>query len=235
MRFKKKVKGKYKVVKNGRFIKLAAFSIIILAIFSIVGLSCANCCWMTANLASLWGGVLSAAATIILGIVAVWQNIEYKRQSDITQDKLFKAQVFSSCPYFSINSCDINYSEDSGFKIDIVVKNIGKTFAPWVMVTQLELSKSCFLLNKADNYAYSEIYENEYFNLKPEDFFIFHSDNINITLEEGKTYYLHLVLSVVSDSQVQFDQQITLKYEAKNDKLKCVGQAVSKFLELYNI
>lgn len=107
--------------------------------------------------------------------------------------------------------------------------------APWVMATQLELSKSCFLLNKADNYTYSEIYENEYFNLKPEEFFIFHSDGINITLDEGKTYYLHLVLSVVSDSQVQFDQQITIKYEVKNNKLKCVGQAASKFLELYNL
>ncbi len=72
MRYKKKVKGKYKVVKNGRFIKLAIFSVIGLAFFGIIGLLCANCCWMTANLASLWDGVLSAAATIILGIVAVW-------------------------------------------------------------------------------------------------------------------------------------------------------------------
>ena len=235
MKSKKKTKSKYKIVKNGGFKTFAIISISILAVFSIIGISCANCSWMTANLASLWGGVLSAAATIFLGIIALWQNIEYKRQGDITQDKLFKAQVFSSCPYFDINSCDVKCTDDGSFTLNLVVKNIGKTFAPWVMVTQLELSNPWLLLNKTDSSTYSGVYENEYFNLKPEEFFIFHSENINIILDEEKTYYSHIVLSVTSDSQVQFDQHITMKFEVKNKKLKYIGQAVSRFLELYDI
>jgi len=235
MRFKKKVKGKYKVVKNGHFIKLAIFSVIGLAVFGIIGLLCANCCWMTANLASLWGGVLSAAATIILGIVAVWQNIEYKRQSDMMQDKLFKAQVFSSCPYFSIEECDIQTKTDKKFGYMVKLKNIGKTFAPFVMISELEFSKTMLFLGKSSKDIFNKCFDETFLNVKCDDTIEFITEQIDFELIEGQRYFSHIILSVVSDNQVQYDQQITLEFKYENNQLEYIGQAVCKFLELYDI
>lgn len=235
MCFKRNSKSKYKIVKNGGFKAFAIISISVLVILSIIGISCANCSWMTANLASLWGGVLSAAATIFLGVIALWQNIEYKRQGDIAQDKLFKAQVFSSCPYFSIDECDIQTKSNKEFGYMVKLKNIGKSFAPFVMITELEFSKTMLFMGKSSKDIFNKCFEEEFLNVKCNDTIDFITNQIDYELVEGQKYFSHIILSVVSDNQVQFDQQITLEFKYENNQLEYIGQAVTKFLELYDI
>lgn len=231
----RKHRCKYKIVKNGKFYIFAIISIAVLGVSIIIGLTCANCSWMTPNLASLWGGVLSAVATVFLGIVAIWQNTEYKHQSDIAQDKLFKAQVFSSCPYFSVEDCDVQTKSSNQFGYMVRLKNIGKTFAPFVMITELEFSKTMLFIGKKSKDVFNKCFDEEFLNVKFNEMIEFITMQIDYELLEGQIYYSHIILSVVSDNQVQFDQQITLKFKYENNELKYMEQAVSKFLELYDV
>lgn len=227
-------KNKKTVKKFNKFLMFATISICILGIISIVILLCANCTWMTSNLASILGGVLSAVATVLLGIVAIWQNIEYKHQSDIAEKRLFKVQVFNSCPYFSVKNCDVQTNNDSEFGYCIELKNIGKTFAPFVMVSEIEFSKFNYFIGKSSNNVFNKYFDEHHINILQNKVFEFISKKITYKLIEGETYYSHIILSVVSENQIQFDQQISLQFKYLNNELKFIKEVSSQFLEIYD-
>lgn len=66
--------------ENDRSTSFVVCAIILLVLASVACLACANC--MSSNFASIMGGVLSVAATTLLGVIAVWQNRKYKELSD---------------------------------------------------------------------------------------------------------------------------------------------------------
>lgn len=130
------------------FIKIIIFSIIFLVLISIVLALLSNCTWMTPNLASILSGVLSAVATTLLGAVAVWQNIEYQKLSDKLDKRTFKAQVLSSCPYFSVTSCIIEKDDLDNHIFKVQLENIGNTLATFVLPSEFEFSKYGYYYGK---------------------------------------------------------------------------------------
>ena len=72
-------------------------AIIFLLVISFVCIVFANC--MTANSASILGGVLSALATVFLGVIAFWQNKRYKELSDEMNDTMLMPEVYQSTEF----------------------------------------------------------------------------------------------------------------------------------------
>ena len=81
--------------------------IIIIAVIalSIVTTACvhrANC--MTANTATMASGAISATATVILGVIAVWQNKRYKALSDKRKKEIEKLTLTPECYLIEIET-----------------------------------------------------------------------------------------------------------------------------------
>lgn len=66
--------------------------IICLIIITAVSLAYADC--FSSEQASILGGALSVLATTILGVVAMWQNREYKKLSDEMTDRMLMPELF---------------------------------------------------------------------------------------------------------------------------------------------
>ena len=99
-----------------------------------------------------------------------------------------------------------------------------------ILVGGSGVGKTC-LANQLVNKCFDE----EHLNVKTNDMIEFITGQIDFELAEEQRYFSHIILSVVSDNQVQFDQQIILEFKYENNQLKYIGQSVSKFLELYDI
>ena len=59
---------------------------------------------MSANVASIIGGILSVAATTVLGLIALWQNRRYKELSDEKDGKLEQLTLTPECRLLSVSS-----------------------------------------------------------------------------------------------------------------------------------
>ena len=221
--------------KPDKFIVFAIISIIALGVISLLSVLFADCRWVTANMASVWGGILSAIATVLLGLIAVWQNIEYKKQNDITEKRIFKLQAFSSCPYFSIDYCDVQTNNKNEFGYLVNLKNIGKTLATFVMITEIEFSDRSYYVGKTSDGVFNKSFDKTHINIATQKTIEFISGKIEYNLSDDRIYYGHIVLSVVGDNQVQFEQQLTIKFKYSNNELKFIEELSSQFLKMYDI
>ena len=227
---------KQKKKHSTSFVLISILSIGLLTVLSLALVLTANCCWMTANMASILGGVLSAVATTILGAIAIWQNIEYKRLSEISEQKTFKAQVLSACPYFSINECEIDKEVSGNYVFKINLTNIGKSLATCVLPYEFEFSNLGYFYGKTNSNVINTVYSIDYANISPNDSFTFNSEPMDIKFSNcNDTYFAYIVISIVAHNQIQFDQQIQLEFGLINNELKYITQHQSQFLNLYNI
>lgn len=79
--------------KNGSFLfVLILFAILLLVIVSVVWINQVN--EMTSNEASLRGGLLGAYATILLGLIAFYQNKRYKELADEMNDRTYMPEIY---------------------------------------------------------------------------------------------------------------------------------------------
>lgn len=218
------------------FTKIAISSIILLAIASLAMVRVSNCSWMSPNLASILGGVLSAVATTILGAIAIWQNIEYRKLNDILEKRTFKAQVLSSCPYFSVTKCIANKDETGKYIFEITLNNIGNSLATFVLPTEFEFSNLGYYYGKNSKGVVNTIYDIDYSNIEPNQSLTFISEPINYDFEstENNTFFAHMVISIVGHNQIQFDQQIQLEFRSVDNNLIYLSQHQSQFLNLYD-
>jgi hypothetical protein len=186
-------------------------------------------------MASILGGILSAIATTILGAIAIWQNIEYKRLNDISEQKAFKAQVLSTCPYFSISECQIYKEVSENYIFKIKLTNIGKSLATFVLPYEFEFSDLGYYYGKTNSNIINTIYSDDYSNILQNDSFSFTSEPMNIKFSnDNNTYFAYIVLSIVAHNQIQFDQQIKLEFSLVDNELKYITQHQSQFLNLYD-
>lgn len=75
-------------------------AIILLVLCSAACLIWANC--MSSNAASIAGGVLSVAATTLLGVIAVWQNRKYKELADEKSRQAEELMFTPECRLFDV-------------------------------------------------------------------------------------------------------------------------------------
>lgn len=80
--------------KRDRFFLSVIIAISLLLIASALCIVLAN--RMSANTASIVGGVLSAVATALLGIIAFWQNKKYKELSDELNERAFLPELYKA-------------------------------------------------------------------------------------------------------------------------------------------
>lgn len=80
---------------NGRnfWITIAILIIFLLAVFCCIAAPCWN-----ANLVSMISGLWSAVATVVLGLIAVWQNKRYKQLSDKMEDAMNAPEFYIPTP-----------------------------------------------------------------------------------------------------------------------------------------
>lgn len=226
---------KPKKKQNSPFINIMIVSIIFLALFSIGLALLSNCTWMTPNLASILSGVLSAVATTILGAIAVWQNIEYQKLSDKLDKRTFKAQVLSSCPYFSVTNCVIENDDSGNYIFKVQLKNIGNSLATFVLPSEFEFSRYGYYYGKNHNGTIHSCYARDYANIESNQSFEFISEPFNLQTEKTNdcTYFTYIVLSIVGQNQIQFDQEIQLECKMVDNKLTYITQHQSQFLNIY--
>lgn len=86
--------------ENDRSTCFVVCAIILLVLASVACLACANC--MSSNFASIMGGVLSVAATTLLGVIAVWQNRKYKELSDEKSKQAEELMFTPECRLFDV-------------------------------------------------------------------------------------------------------------------------------------
>lgn len=67
--------------------------IMLLLVISIIEAGCFSEL-MSPNAASIVGGILSAVATLALGIIAIWQNMRYKEMADEANDVQVRPEFF---------------------------------------------------------------------------------------------------------------------------------------------
>lgn len=72
--------------KNDFWGTILVISILVLVAVSIKALICADC--MSSRFASILGSVLSSCATVLLGLIAFWQNKRFKEENDKAQMRL---------------------------------------------------------------------------------------------------------------------------------------------------
>jgi len=221
--------------QKGFFVCITIIAIIGLISLSIILVCVSNCKWMTANLASILSGVLSAIATTILGAVAVWQNIEYRKLSDELDKRTFKAQVLSSCPYFSVINFIIETDDLGNHIFKMKLNNIGNSLATFVLPSDFEFSKFGYYYGKNSNEIIHSYYTNDYTNIEPNSCFEFVTEPLKLCFEDtsDRSYFTHIILSIVGQNQIQFDQEIQLEYKIIDGKLTYVAQHQMQFLNIY--
>lgn len=87
---------------NKNLVIVAIIAAVILIIASVICVFRANS--MSANVASIIGGILSVAATTVLGLIALWQNRRYKELSDEKDGKLEQLTLTPECRLLSVSS-----------------------------------------------------------------------------------------------------------------------------------
>lgn len=88
--------------ENDKSTGFVVCAIILLALGSIACLIFANC--MSSNTASIMGGVLSVAATTLLGMIAVWQNKKYKELADEKSRQAEELMFTPECWFWEVSS-----------------------------------------------------------------------------------------------------------------------------------
>lgn len=89
-------------LENKKLVVVAIVAAVILIIASGICAFRANS--MSANVASIIGGILSVAATTVLGVIALWQNKRYKELSDEKDIKLEQLILTPECRLRSVSS-----------------------------------------------------------------------------------------------------------------------------------
>ena len=186
------------------------------------------------GLLGFYGSFLAFSGTAALGVLAFWQNRQYQAENKRLNKMLFEAQIFSNCAFFKTESCKIMfYEEAEQFRLNIYFRNIGKSTAVFAMPYDLEFSKYEFKTGEASDKIAIQSPGQAETNILPEKLLCIASQSFKYRILNDEDYFAHITISIVSENQAQYDQEIQLRFKCINNKLTYVNEYSSKFLRLY--
>lgn len=182
-----------------------------------------------------YGSFLAFLGTVALGALALWQNKRYQAENNKLNKKLFESQVFMNCAFFKTESCKVIFDEDTKqFWINIYFRNVGKSIAICVLPYEFEFSKFGYRIGKSTDHVIIQVFDKAEANVLPGNLLLFTSNPIEYVLIDETEYFAHIIISIVSENQIQYDQEIQLHFKYFNGKLNYLNEYPSHFLELYN-
>ena len=182
-----------------------------------------------------WYGYMSYFGTVCLAIVAVWQSNDFAEQAMRRAKQLFKLQVYSSCAYFATDDVRIIKSNDGKrLKFHIKFKNAGNGNALGIILQDFEFGKYGYKIGKSIDGQMHKLILEEYGYIAKQHALEITSPEVNCDDVVGREeYYVYLTLTVVSDNQMMFDQEIQLRFSNGENGLTYKGTYMSQFFELY--
>lgn len=152
-----------KGISNECWKKIWIISLVILMIAVLVFCLIAN--YFGTNTATMISGSLSAFATAILGSIAIWQNVQYKKQSDDFHNIAMRPYItiFDSNKNGDAEEIKIKCSDDTCFK-NMRIQNVGRE-----SILEIEIEK--YTIN-GNNFDANITTENTM--LTPKEIKIFH-------------------------------------------------------------
>lgn len=90
--------------------------------------------WTSGDVLSFYGSVLSFCATVILSILALWQNEIIREESNKHTQLLEEMEKSKSCPFFTANCLSEKISHSD---ISIEIKNITENIAQNIEIEEL--------------------------------------------------------------------------------------------------
>ena len=183
----------------------------------------------------LYGSFLAFLGTVALGALALWQNKRYQTENNKLNKKLFESQVFMNCAFFKTESCKVIFDEETKrFWFNTYLRNVGKSTAICVLPYEFEFSKFGYRIGKLTDNVVLQIFDKTEANVLPSNLLLVTSNPIEYVLIDGNEYFAHITISIVSENQIQYDQEIQLHLKYFNGKLKYLNEYPSHFLELYD-
>lgn len=182
-----------------------------------------------------WYGYMSYFGTVCLAIVAVWQSNDFEEQAVRREKQLFKLQVYGSCAYFVTDDVRIiKSSNENRLKFHIKFRNVGNGNALGVILQDFEFGKYGYRIGKSSNGQTHELILEEYGYIAKQHTFEVTPPEVNCNDVVGREEcYAYLTLTVVSDNQMMFDQEIQLRFGNCENGLTYKGAYMSQFFELY--
>lgn len=182
-----------------------------------------------------WYGYMSYFGTVCLAIVAVWQSNDFEEQAVRREKRLFNLQVYGSCAYFVV--ADVNVVKGNGknkLKLHVKFKNVGNGNALGVILQDFEFGKYGYKIGKNSKDQIDILLFEEYGYIAKQHLFEITSPEISCDTIVGKEEcYAYFILTVVSDNQMMFDQEIQLRFGNDENGLTYRGAYMSRFFELY--
>lgn len=91
------------------------------------------------------------------------------------------------------------------------------------------------IMEKNSNGIIHSCYATDYANIEPNHSLEFTSEPLNLKIEKinDSAYFAYIILSIVGQNQIQFDQEIQLEHKIIDDKLTYITQHQSQFLNIY--
>ena len=183
-----------------------------------------------------WYGYMSYFGTVCLAIVAVWQSNDFEDRTERRDKQLFKLQVYNNCSYFVTDSVEIitNCGENK-VKFHVRLRNTGKSNALSVILQDFEFGRYGYKIGKEATGEAHEFILKEYGYIAEQQTLEFTSPIINSDIiKSEKDCYAYFTMSILSDNQMMFDQEIQLRFCNNEDGLVYSGAFISKFFELYD-
>lgn len=127
-----------KIHNNSSWKCIWILSLVALAIITIVACLCAK--YVQSNVATMISGALSALATVILGSIAIWQNVQYKKQSDDFHDMLMRPyiSIFDSNKSADAEEIKVDYDSGGTDIKNMRIQNVGRE-----TILKIEIVKYC--------------------------------------------------------------------------------------------
>lgn len=182
-----------------------------------------------------YGAFLAFLGTVALSTIALWQNRVYQLDNQKLNQKIFEIQIFSNASFFKVESCKVVFDDDEmeRFHLYVILRNVGKSIAMSVMPYEFEFSKIGYKVGKASEDVIIQVREQSEANILPQKSISIISEPLKYTMLNQEDYFAHISISIVSESQAQYDQEIQLHFKYTNGHLKYLNEYPSKFLKLY--